>query len=74
MFSYLGNIKDPYPVLTYLKTLGKIEIENLKLVTVCDYFKIQIDAHDAMSDILATKKLIEILDEFFKELKNFLRL
>lgn len=45
---------DPYPVLHILESLGYLKLDNYKLETVCDYLGIDIDAHDAMSDIRAT--------------------
>lgn len=70
LFSYFGNKKDPFPVLNYLRTINKINIENLKLTTVCDYFKINIEsAHDAMFDIKATKLVINRLDDILSIIK-----
>jgi DNA polymerase-3 subunit epsilon len=39
---------------------------NFKLQTVCDFFGVSIDAHDAMSDIMATMKLYRILIQTIK--------
>ncbi len=66
LFSWLGVRKDPMPVLNYLKSIGQFEAENLKLATVCKVWGIEIDAHDAMSDIKATKAVIEKLDGILK--------
>lgn len=55
---------DPLPVLYWLDFKGAISLENYKLETVCEYFGIKIDAHDALSDIKATRELIEKVDEF----------
>jgi DNA polymerase III subunit epsilon len=63
LFSYLGMSKDPYPVFQYLKAMGKIQSENLKLGTMCKYYGIDLaNTHDAFADINATKLLIEKLD------------
>lgn len=35
----------------------KLRLPNYKLKTLCDYFGVAIDAHDAMSDIRATREL-----------------
>lgn len=44
----------------FLIAAGKLpELENLKLKTLCDYYKIPINAHDALSDITATRTLIK---------------
>lgn len=58
--SYLGHLTiDPLPYLKWLKALGQLNIENLKLQTVCDKLGIVlVDAHDAMADIEATRWLI----------------
>jgi len=59
---------DPLGVLYFMDGMGKISLPNYKLETVCDHFGIKIDAHDAISDIRATKQLIDILDKLlFKE-------
>lgn len=55
-----------YPVLLEVSTLvvlevlksGRAGMENFKLSTICDFYKIELtDAHDAASDIEATRKL-----------------
>ena len=43
-----------------------IPFPNFKLQTVCDFFGVQIDAHDAMSDISATRALYQILIQTIK--------
>lgn len=48
---------DPMPLVTVLEYLGKVQLPNLKLETLCDYYQIPIDAHDSMSDIMATREL-----------------
>jgi DNA polymerase-3 subunit epsilon len=58
---------DPLPILHTLDGIGKVSIENYKLPTVCEYYKIPIDAHDALSDITATRTLAKhICSEYFK--------
>lgn len=53
---------DPLPLLYLMDWTGKISLENYKLETVCKHFKITLtDAHDAMSDIEATRDLIKKL-------------
>ena len=49
---------DPFPFLHYMDYKGMIKLPNYKLETVCEHFEIEIKAHDAMSDILATRKII----------------
>jgi len=69
LFSYLDGraILDPYPVLQFMKANKIINIPSLKLTDVCKQFEIELEnAHDAMADIEATKKLSEyILQNFF---------
>lgn len=68
LFSYLDGraILDPYPVLQFLKANKIINIPTLKLTDVCKHFGIGfVNAHDALADIEATKKLSEfIISEF----------
>jgi len=70
LFSYLGRIKDPMHIVDYLRTLNKIDVKSSKLSDVCNYFNIDIgNAHDAMADIVATKKIMEKLDNLFRNIK-----
>lgn len=64
LFSYFGTILDPLAIIRFLTATGKcnIEMKDHKLETVCNAFGIKIDAHDAFSDILATKELFKMLD------------
>lgn len=51
-------------VQTYLAehiTEYHLRLKNYKLSTVCEHFNIPIDAHDALSDIKATRQLYRIL-------------
>ncbi len=55
---------DPRPYYNALNFLGLLAIKNVKLATVCKHYDIEINAHDAMSDIRATRELIlRMLDE-----------
>lgn len=58
---------DPLAILYFMEGMGKINLPNYKLETVCSHFKVEIDAHDALSDIKATKHLVEILRLQMKE-------
>jgi len=61
--SYFHNKPiDPLYLLFYLDYLGEIKLPNYKLETVCRHFKIELDAHDAMSDIKATRQLLTYLN------------
>jgi len=56
---------DPLAIAFMLEYTGKIPpLENYKLETVCNFFKIQIKAHDAMSDITATRELLLKMQRF----------
>jgi len=69
LFSYLGRIKDPMHIIDYLRTLNKVDVKSSKLIDVCDYFDIDIvNAHDAMADIIATKRIMEKLDNLFRDI------
>lgn len=51
---------DPLPVFNFLQAMGETkELPNLKLETIANYYGIEIKAHDAMSDINATKEVIK---------------
>ncbi len=55
---------DPLPILTMWDACEIINLENYKLETVCKHFGIEIKAHDAMSDITATRTLIKkVMDD-----------
>ena len=61
------KILDVFSLVLILKQQNLIDTKNDRLETVCNYFNIPIDAHDALSDIEATKKLYElIIDKFIK--------
>lgn len=53
---------DPLPILHWMEYRGKIKLENYKLGTVCEHYGIEIEAHDAMSDIIATRKLLSTIE------------
>jgi len=59
---YLGSwinwrYLDPLPVLHWLEYTGKISLPNYKLSTVCEHFGITINAHDSLSDIIASREV-----------------
>lgn len=43
----------------WLSYTGQIDLENYKLETICKHYGIEIKAHDAMSDIQATRELLK---------------
>lgn len=59
---YLGSFISWYYVdvmaLANLQAFqGKLDLQNHKLGTLCEHFGIEIQAHDALSDIIATRNL-----------------
>lgn len=60
---------DAIPILRAMRHYGIIDLPDTKLKTVCDHFGIEIQAHDSMSDIRATRELTNMLMERIK--KNF---
>jgi division protein CdvB (Snf7/Vps24/ESCRT-III family) len=55
------------PIINVLNYKGSINLVNAKLITACENFGITIDAHDALSDIKATRELMQrIMKEYLK--------
>ncbi len=52
---------DSLPIMRWLDFKGKLTLKNYKLATVCEHYGIWIDAHDALSDVTATRQLIRML-------------
>lgn len=52
---------DPLPLLHILDGLGYVSLDNYKLETVCNHYDIKHEAHDALSDISATKDLAKLI-------------
>lgn len=48
---------DALALVHYMRFIGELELPNYKLSTLCAHFGIEIKAHDAMSDITATRDL-----------------
>lgn len=57
---------DPLPVFYMLEVKDMVKLDSYKLSTVCDYLHIAIDAHDALSDIMATREVIKFVLEKIK--------
>ena len=56
--SYLNwRAIDPLPLLRMMDYAGKIDLPDYKLSTVCAHYGIDIKAHEALSDIQATREL-----------------
>ena len=49
---------DPLPLLRVWDFLGTVALPDYKLQTVCTAYGIELQAHDALSDILATRELL----------------
>lgn len=66
--SYLnyGCKIDVLPLVNVFRYLGHIKTDNAKLETICSFFNIEIKAHDAFSDIKATREL------FFKLMEKYI--
>lgn len=58
-FNY--KVIDPLPLLHILDGMGTVALENYKLETVCKHYDIPLDAHDALSDINATRDLTKLI-------------
>jgi len=62
------KVLDVFPLVITLKHLGLIETKNDKLKTVCEYFDIALEEHNAMEDIQATYNLYKtITDRFIRK-------
>lgn len=58
---------DVLPIIRYLAYMKAIDpVENYKLETICQCFKIKIDAHNALGDIKATRSLLKELTQYIK--------
>lgn len=60
---------DPLNILHWLDYTGVFHLENYKLATVCEKFGIPLKAHDAWSDINATRELVKRIETKIKEAK-----
>jgi DNA polymerase III epsilon subunit-like protein len=45
---------------------GVLELESVSLSVLCDYFGVKIKAHDAMSDIKASREIIQKMQKLLK--------
>lgn len=57
---------DPLPVMRALSFAGVINTYYHNLSTICRLFNIPLDAHDALSDIRATRELVHMLKNGLK--------
>lgn len=49
---------DTRSLANLLVAFGKIDVPDVKLGTLCELYGIEIDAHDALSDVKATRELL----------------
>jgi len=59
-------VRDVATYVADVAILNGFNFDNFQLKTVCNKFGIDFDAHDAMQDIIATKKLYEMLLEIWQ--------
>ncbi len=52
---------DPLPLCRIWDYQGTLALPDYKLQTVCKHFGIELDAHDALSDITATRSLLRMI-------------
>jgi len=70
--SYFGSWQnwraiDPLPLIRYLGWLGKVDLPDYRLATVCNYLNVQLGAaHDALADVRATRECILELKSLIK--------
>lgn len=67
---FTQDIRDTFKRAKKLK--AQLPTQNLKLQTLCNHFKIDINAHDALSDISATIELDSILANMLGETEIFI--
>lgn len=60
------QLLDPLPIFRALSYFGSIKTYGHKLSTMCDHFGISIEAHDALSDVRATRDLLQVLKNGLK--------
>jgi DNA polymerase III epsilon subunit-like protein len=62
---------DIFSLMTMLSYAGLIDVENEKLSTIAEYFGVEIDAHDALSDIKATREItIKVMSAIYAGLSG----
>ena len=52
---------DPMQICFFYDFIGILKLNNYKLGTVCEHFGIELDAHDALNDIRATREVMNKL-------------
>lgn len=64
------RLVDPLAIIYFLVFLGKLQLPDYKLATLCQHYEIELQAHDALSDIRATRELLSKLRSKPKEATN----
>jgi len=58
---------DPMPIINCLNYKGSMKLQNAKLITACEFLGIKIEAHDALSDIEATRECLKkLINDYLK--------
>ena len=52
---------DTKEIANFLRILNKLKVNNIKLGTLCEHFNININAHEAFSDITANREVFKYL-------------
>jgi len=69
------DAKQAYDTLEYTKILHRFgvipKLENNKLLTVCNHLGIELEAHDALNDIRATRSVYLQYKNVFDEIQKF---
>lgn len=63
---YTKYVLDPRQWFSLLQFLGMVDVPDLKLSTLAGHFNIPLDAHNALSDITATRELFYIALDLLK--------
>jgi DNA polymerase-3 subunit alpha len=64
-----GELRDLYKRARALKAQGQLKTLNVKLSTLCAHFNIEINAHDALSDISATIQLDRVIADMLGDIE-----
>lgn len=61
---------DGLPIVHFLHYKGILDLSDCKLGTLCNHYGIEIQAHDALSDIIATRELLKKLSDILQVNSN----
>jgi len=66
--SYIHGYKiDVMAMAVFLRSIGRLNTENLKLATVAKHYNIPIEAHTALGDVKASRELYRLFKSMIKE-------